>query len=136
MKINLQNITVIGDVVSRYIIASGYRQLMFGIEYHLGSAVVYVREDFITDFASIPNFVRFWIDNDDKEVVYGAIFHDYIYFQGGYFVDEASGRTESMTRKQADKIFKELCIMFGMSKFKAWTAYAAIRIFGKNKWVS
>lgn len=86
-----------------------------------------VPEGFITDFASIPSFLRDKVAvNDDHRLA--AIAHDYLYSNLGHLVQY--NRDLFYTRKEADEIFYQLMISEGVGRFKAWVMYRAVRVFG------
>lgn len=74
-----------------------------------------------TDGASIPRCL--WrICGHPLQVprVYAALVHDWLY--GSAFAD--------VPREKADEIYRELQIAFGIPAWKAWTEWAALRLFG------
>jgi hypothetical protein len=80
-----------------------------------------VEEGFETDFASIPKiFLPFleWRDKFNK----ASVVHDWLYY------------TKQFNRKTADRIFLELMLALGISKFKAYLFYYVVRIFGWIHW--
>jgi len=82
---------------------------------------IHVSEGFETDFASIPIvFMPFltWKDKFNK----ASVVHDYLYY------------TKRYPRHIADKIFLELQIALGVEKWKAYTFYYVVRLFGWTHW--
>jgi len=82
---------------------------------------IHVPEGFETDFASIPIvFMPFltWKDKFNK----AAVVHDYLYY------------TKKYPRHIADKVFLELQIALGVEKWKAYTFYYVVRLFGWTHW--
>ncbi len=82
----------------------------------------------LTDGASIPRFL--WrLCGHPLEVprVYAALVHDYLYGGGGAL---------EMTRKDADKIYRDLLKRYGFGAFKAGVEYHAIRMFGGGHWIA
>jgi len=63
---------------------------------------------------------------DDKTNIRPSIAHDALYqlMQGGFI---SSGHKET-----ADRLFQQLCIADGMSRFRAWLYYLAVRLYGKT----
>lgn len=79
---------------------------------------------FITDFASIPKYLRFIIDNDDPIIRDGAVIHDYLYSICSNL------KYSRVTRKIADDLLFDAMIDLGATRIKAYTAYYAVRLFG------
>ncbi|MBX0311338.1 MAG: DUF1353 domain-containing protein [Sulfurihydrogenibium sp.] len=80
-----------------------------------------VEEGFTTDFASIPKiFLPFlqWKDKFNK----ASVVHDWLY------------HSKMFDRKTSDKIFLELQIALGINKYKAYTFYFMVRLFGWLYW--
>ena len=94
-------------------------------KYHVGSKynkyVISVPEGFVTDFASVPFFLWWWLPYWGK---YGkaAILHDYIY------------KTKQVSRTMADDIFHEAMLVGGTPTWKAWLMYEAVHIWGWLSW--
>jgi hypothetical protein len=64
---------------------------------------------------------------DTKNFMRGSLVHDALY----QLMRE--GRLDyKKDRKQADVILKEMCIEDGMSSFRAWYVYNALRLFGEK----
>lgn len=86
---------------------------------------------FITDSASIPKFL--WpIYGSPMKYPYplSATLHDYLYEIGC----KEDPNPKGQTRKNADLAFRDYNIQLGMSKFKAYTEYWALRLFGGSHW--
>ena len=77
---------------------------------------------FITDFASVPRPLWWFISPTDKTVIRASLLHDYLY------------RTGSRTRKDADYLFHLKLLEDGTPRWKAKLMYLAVRIFGKRAW--
>ena len=75
----------------------------------------------MTDFASVPQFLWFWLPYWGK---YGkaAVLHDYLY--GSHEVE----------RSIADAIFYEAMLVGGTKKWKARLMYWGVRLFGRMAW--
>lgn len=63
---------------------------------------------------------------DTKDFMRGSLAHDILYQA------IAEGFLEIKWRKQADKELIKICKEDGMSAFRRWYVYAAVRIFGGN----
>lgn len=86
-----------------------------------------VKAGFVTDGASVPRLL--WrVAGDPMEVprIYAAIVHDWIY----------SGGDRRFDREEADCIYRDYNIALGMSKFRAYIEYYALRLFGGGHWES
>jgi len=104
-------------------LADGRRWILLRqFSYHVGSEyskdVISVPRGFATDFASVPRI--FW----PLICPYGkqgkaAVIHDYLYQSG------------ERPRKEADDIFREAMGVLGVSSWKKFLMYWAVRIFGK-----
>lgn len=94
--------------------------------------MIRVPAGFSTDAASVPPAVKFYIDDDDPDILYAAVIHDWLYFNHG-FTDEG-GRHNSLDRKQADEVLREAMLACGAPRFKTWVAWKAVRIFGGAAW--
>ena len=82
-----------------------------------------VKKGYKTDGASIPKI--FWSvlsSPFDGALVYGAIIHDGLYAK------------MTLTRKECDKLLKEMAIEKGYSTIKANIIYSLVRLFGKTHW--
>ncbi len=80
----------------------------------------------VTDGASIPRFL--WrVCGHPLQIprVYAALVHDYLYGGGG---------SSSMTRAEADAIYRELLVRYGWGRFRAGVEYFALRMFGGSHW--
>lgn len=90
------------------------------------AAPLTVAQGFVTDGASIPRFLwRVCGTPMDVPRIYAAIVHDWLYTagcHGGY------------TREDADRIYRDYQIALGISRFKAYTEYYAIRLFAGGHW--
>ena len=80
-----------------------------------------IPKGFITDFASVPRCFWSLIPPMGR---YGkaALLHDYLY------------NTKSVSRREADRIFLETMFLMGVSRWKAYVMYVAVRVFGWLRW--
>ncbi|QXH79305.1 DUF1353 domain-containing protein [Pseudomonas sp. FJ2-5-13] len=91
--------------------------------YDIGSsgAQVIIPAGFVTDYASIPKSL--WsIASPHSDYSEAATIHDYLYW------------TQSCTRLQADNIFLIAMKEDGVSDFRRWTIYRAVRGAGQGSW--
>lgn len=85
------------------------------------NAVIRVPSAFVTDFASVPRVpVVFDLMGDIAHSA--AVLHDYLYSTG------------EVPRSVADKVFREAAIVSGVSKWKAWAMWVAVRVFGASRY--
>ncbi|HEX8593852.1 MAG TPA: DUF1353 domain-containing protein [Pseudomonas sp.] len=76
---------------------------------------------FVTDFASVPSI--FWsILPPDGLWAYGAVIHDYLYWD------------QSTTRDEADEILDACMKSFGVSRFKRLSIKTAVKLAGWAAW--
>ena len=86
-----------------------------------------VPDGFVTDGASIPNFLRPICGDPNKAPrVYAALMHDWLYHRGGSDAD----------RKAADRLYRDLQIWYGIPDYKAHVEYFALRLCGRSHWHS
>lgn len=97
------------------------------VSYDNGVVSVTVPKGFVTDLASIPKALRWFVSNDDYRVIRPAIIHDWLYLK--HRVDGGS-----ISRAQADLLFYEMLRVEGMGVIKAKLMYAAVRIGGWAAW--
>lgn len=102
--------------------------------------MVIVPEGFVYDGASVPRIL--WsISGLTKDGLLrgAALVHDFVYHhkgklpKGSLFVDTEKGFVAIPThisKKQADKTFKQMMRIAGVGKFKSHIAYLAVRLFG------
>ena len=76
---------------------------------------------FVFDGASIPDAFH-WIIDPSEDMIEASCVHDYLYTFHLY------------SRKTADRIFKELLEDKGLSRWKVFLSYRAVRIFGQRHW--
>ena len=86
---------------------------------------VIVPRYFKSDGASVPRF--FWrlvFPSSDTKAIRAAFAHDYIYRM----------HPDGWTKEDADRMFHDLLIADGVSKFRAWLAYKGVSWFGGWAW--
>ena len=102
--------------------------------------VYHVPAGFQTDGASIPRFLwRICGTPLDVPRVYAAIVHDWLYSGGvpsaARVHDELYVGAPVVTRADADAIYRDLLIALGVSRFKAYVEWSAIRVCGGSHWM-
>lgn len=106
-------------------------KVMNEIRVRVGSGlprVFHVPVGFITDLASIPWFVP--IGFIDNRIQIAAILHDYFY----KVIERSGWPVYDISRKEADYLFWMAMVQNGVPKYKAWTCWAAVRMFGWLGW--
>lgn len=96
-----------------------------------------------TDFASAPWWARaLGFKKEDTRWQRASLFHDFLYYHKGdipdgiyQYKDPETGEwlnisTPRWTRKQADQLFLKIMLEDGFPKWKAHTAYRAVRLCG------
>ncbi len=63
---------------------------------------------------------------DTKSFMRGSLVHDCLYQM------MREGLLDRKHRKYADQLLRQICLKDGMSKFRAWYVYRAVRIFSKK----
>ena len=93
----------------------------FGYRSDLTGARIVVPEDFITDFASIPEPLQALYPVWQR---YGAaaIIHDFLYW------------SQRMTRDVADSVLREAMQVLGVDEHTVNTIYLAVRMGGQTAW--
>lgn len=104
-----------------------WRSVYIPFSYAVGSLeapeeVIEVPVGFHTDYATIPKFLHFILAPAGKWAK-AAVIHDYLYAQPG-----------TRTRKECDDIFFEGMCVLGVSSWKKYAAYFAVRLFGWKFW--
>ena len=90
-----------------------------------GARSLVIPRGFATDGASIPRALwRVCGTPLDVPRLYAAIVHDYLY----------SGGVAGVTRAQADAVYRDMQIALGVSRFKAFVEWAALRVCGASHW--
>lgn len=101
----------------------GQFELAFDFDLEYRGEKYHVPAGFVTDGASIPFELR-CICGDPFDIprLYAAIVHDYLY----------SGGDAESTRADADDLYRDLQIAFGISRWKAYIEWAVLRVFGAS----
>ena len=108
----------------RAVRGSVFRELTRTLVYELRNRdEIVVPKGFMTNYASIPKALRWFIDQDGPAIRDISVVHDYLYSQGNLY---------RYTRRQADQILYQGMREQGAGWFKAGAAYLAVRWFGKS----
>lgn len=103
-------------------------ELLEPFTFENGAAVITVPAGFITDFASIPGFAKWYVDDDSPEILGAAVVHDFVYSRRGLM--DGIG----LTRRDADTLLREAMLASGASRAKAWIVYHSVRLGGASHW--
>jgi hypothetical protein len=115
-------------------------QLAEDFEYHVGSKdsdeVIKVPAGFITDFATIPQFL--WgIFPPTGRYTKAAVIHDYLTANKGRIphatADDNTITYRCYTKKQVDKIFLEAMKVLGVNIVTRRVIWAAVSAFGNRR---
>ena len=116
----------LNDLIVKSIRGTDKRELLQGLVFTAKDGIIVVaRKGFVTDYASIPKFLRSWIDQDSGRIRDAAVIHDYLY-KYGYSL--------GFQRKHVDGYFYEAMRDLGMGFIKATAAWLAVRVFGFKYW--
>lgn len=87
-----------------------------------------IPQNFEFDLASVPRI--FWplISSFELSLV-APLIHDYLYRYQGREVHHCHDKGRSIDRKLADQIFLALMLAEGVTKWRAYAAYRAVRLF-------
>ena len=100
-----------------------YRLLIPLIFYYKpGKEYFVVPEGTITNFASIPKFLRWLVDDNEKHIREASVLHDYLYSDNCCIKD--------MIRKKADFILKIAMKSLGAPLWKINLVFIFVRVFG------
>lgn len=87
----------------------------------------------VTDGASVPRFLHWWLPALHREYVQAALLHDYLYeTHASERLAEHIGQHANRGRWLADRLF--LAGLKGTKKWRNHLLYAAVRLFGGKGW--
>lgn len=96
--------------------------------YDNGLVVIGVPKGTVTDLASIPRMLRWFVSNDDRRIIRPAIVHDWLYSRLGEMTDL------TFSRSQVDLLFYEMLRVEGIGWVKARLMWLAVRAGGWALW--
>ena len=96
-------------------------------EYTGNGVEITVPKGFFYDGASTPKFL-WWVLPRDGVHRAAALIHDWIYARN------RRGGAKNFTRKDADKLFYQMLKDYGLTSWKAFAAYKAVRFGGRFYW--
>jgi Protein of unknown function (DUF1353) len=91
--------------------------------------MIIVPAGFITDFASVPKMAKWFVDDDDPDILLGSLPHDLLYTKQGKLDD---GR--QLTRYDCDCVLREAMLCCGAPRYKVNIVFAAVRVGGGSHW--
>lgn len=86
------------------------------------SSYVEVPKDYIFDFASVPMFFRWFFPRQGRKYDRASCLHDWLY------------EAEIYSRKKCDDVFLRAMIVEGVSRWRAYAMYYAVRAGGWIVW--
>lgn len=93
------------------------------VRVRIGPMTIVVPAGYITDFASLPSVLHWWIRPTDKRAVRAAVVHDWIY------------HTHILPRGIGDAVFQVILRQDGMPRRKAKLLSTAVRACGKRSYM-
>lgn len=110
----------LNSLVVESVRSTGDRKLVSSLIWQnpVNDSYVAVPIGFVTNYASIPKFVRAIVDNDEGSIRDAAVLHDYLYSQ------------DSVSRFDADYVLRIAMKELGAEWWKRWMVWAAVRLFG------
>lgn len=96
---------------------------------------ILIQAGFRYDGASVPRWLQsivgMGIDGLHRAA---ALVHDFIYEHKGEFEDDVTGAPIHISRKDADKIFKNMLKEVGIASHRVFLVYWGVRLFGGSVW--
>ena len=96
--------------------------------YYHGKQKIEIPAGFTHDLASVPRPLNVFFRKHGKHSK-AAIVHDYLYANQGLV-----SQFKRYTRAESDDIFYQAMLESGVSKFKAWCMWCAVRAGGYFAW--
>jgi hypothetical protein len=106
------------------------QDILFSSE--VAGGVIKVEKGFLSDHASIPQAVNWYLTNDDPRISAGAWVHDKICLRKGHITLE-DGRQIYLSHRQAAKVLIEAMKVLGARKPQMFIVYHLVCRFGP-KW--
>ena len=89
----------------------------------LGDMTLEFPVGYMTDFGSVPPFLRGIVSHDSREMLVASLAHDYLY--QSYYLELGETATKRGWR-HANRVFLQLLQEAGMPKWKAMIAYLGV----------
>ncbi len=83
---------------------------------------------FTTDFGSVPAWAKFLVDDDDPDLLYASIIHDWLYNRRGTI------NQFPLTRAECDDVLNEAMRASGAQGWKVAIVVGAVRLGGWLAW--
>lgn len=122
MDIRLQGVQVKHAIITE-LLDDNLFQLVEPVEFTCGPMSIVVPAGYVTDFASLPAVLHWWIRPTDRRAVRAAVIHDWIY------------HTHILPRVIGDAIFQVVLRIDGMPRRKAKLLSTAVRSCGKRSYM-
>jgi len=92
-----------------------------------------IPKGFVFDGASVPKFARSWL-SPMGVLLSGGLVHDYIYKFEVLMLSGKKGVSKKKNQKEADQLFRDICIHVNGFKLLNHIAYYALRLGGFMAW--
>lgn len=92
-----------------------------------------IPKGFQFDGASVPKFLAMWL-SPVGILLMGGLVHDYLYMFRHLMKKGKKSTSTEFTRKQADEMFRDICIEQNGIHVLNWVAYLALRVGGWVAW--
>jgi hypothetical protein len=97
-------------------------------------ANILIPQNYITDFASVPDGVVWFMHPNSKKVRMASLGHDFIWDERKYF-QRKLGMEGKELKKLSNKEFQKRCRADGVDWFRAWVMYLILQYHPKaNRW--
>lgn len=97
--------------------------------------IIRLPEGVVTDLASVPQILQ-WLIDDDELGSAAPLVHDVLYRTGGVLPDGWLDPPRRISRKETDELLYLFSLMSGCPKWKAYSAWLAVRLFAGPAWGS
>lgn len=109
----------------------------------LGGRDLCIPRGFVTDFASMPWWALWFLDDESPAILRASVVHDWLYATCGLCCAAVAGPGQGMmavagdmrlTRRQADRVLREAMAASGATRLERWTVYLVVRVVGGFHW--
>jgi hypothetical protein len=96
--------------------------------------MIQIPADYVTDFASVPDILVWFIHPNSKKVRMAALAHDYIWDHRVFFQKQWN-MTGKALKKWSNKEFERACISLGTDRLRARIMYLVLQYSAKaDQW--
>lgn len=95
---------------------------------------IWVEAGFSTDFGSVPSFIADAIVPAIGQTPRAFVTHDWLYSNTGLVPNDFDGVGRRLDRRSCDDIMRLIMVEEGIAPWRAWTAFAGVRIGGRWPW--